>query len=107
MKFKHTPGPWAIRTSPITDTENWVYAINSPKNGGDVICDPPNMESSLYYWPANAKLIAAAPDLLEALNELMTPVDTIAAVPEGTTFTVTFTVAQINKARIAIKKATE
>ena len=63
---KHTPGPWVV---------NDLYAeteIRGPQNSGAMICvmspwgiaaDEPDPQR------ANARLIAAAPDLLEALRE--------------------------------------
>ncbi len=69
----HAPGPWAIipQMSPEGDvatvygtTEGWV-SIHAPgwSNIGD-----------RKVAMANARLIAAAPDLLEALRELMSQV---------------------------------
>lgn len=63
MTRKHTPGPWLV-------DDRTVYALN--ENGfnrffasvQDAHTDPIELE-------ANAQLIAAAPDLLEALELLM------------------------------------
>lgn len=67
----HTPGPWQIRRS----RSGYPYQIHAP-NGSDEpsgikdvtrwnsICVP-----SLPEGEANAQLIAAAPDLLEALKQ--------------------------------------
>jgi hypothetical protein len=56
---KHTPGPWSERNGRIfqTDREELTIANVGRAFDGD-------------YSPANARLIAAAPDLLEALKEL-------------------------------------
>lgn len=53
--MKHTPGPWAI-----LDLEKIkrIYVA-----GGNIICDVRGDEQQ-----ANARLIAAAPDLFEALE---------------------------------------
>jgi hypothetical protein len=48
---EHTPGPWEIRGDVI-------------EAGGEIVCDP-------FDNRANARLIAAAPDLLEALKAIM------------------------------------
>lgn len=58
----HTPGPWHIETE--TDSFGWVnHAINNGHNyGADVNA-------------ANARLIAAAPELLESLEWVMSEVD--------------------------------
>lgn len=59
----YTPGPWYA-----TDTD--VCATETPADGGDIICEAPEaFEESMKRWNANAGLIAAAPDLLEALQE--------------------------------------
>lgn len=74
---KHTPGPWKTNTAgsagpwpaPFKITEIYVYA---PDTQDDVavcseIIDPVTQEPS----KANARLIAAAPCLLEALQSLV------------------------------------
>lgn len=57
---KHTPGPWNIDNHPdqiwITDSDN-----------NSAICKVMHMRSEAE---ANARLIAAAPDLLEALDQI-------------------------------------
>lgn len=67
MNTSHTPGPWewdddAIFSSEPIDFEShapWLCAkgITTPVLRGEIMCSD----------PANARLIAAAPDLLEAL----------------------------------------
>lgn len=63
MKAKHTPGPWEISKhgTPAHSPQFGVYAPNSPWNGVNdlAIVKDDNAE-------ANAQLIAAAPDLIEA-----------------------------------------
>jgi hypothetical protein len=72
--MKHTPGPWKLNY-PHPSTENFII-------GNDIFEDfvmnpiaeimPPVCESEaqqLDEQEANAKLIAAAPELLEALME--------------------------------------
>lgn len=56
MERKYTPGPWAHRNGRIyaADRENLTIANVARAADGD-------------YNPANARLIAAAPDLVEAL----------------------------------------
>jgi hypothetical protein len=90
----HAPGPWAIipRLSPEGDiatvygtTEGWV-SIHAPgwSNIGD-----------RKVAMANARLIAAAPELLEALKRLM-----------GGTSTLQDAMEANQQARAAIAKAT-
>jgi hypothetical protein len=67
MTFKGTPGEWHIETY---SGEQWIAAGEDIQ--GNVICNQPepDLEESLKYWEANAHLIAAAPDLLEACMKL-------------------------------------
>ena len=62
---KHTPGPWSchhdevddfssVEITPKTGPSRWVCDLNQPNH------------------VANARLIAAAPELLSALRELLT-----------------------------------
>jgi hypothetical protein len=62
--MRHTPGPWAVSTS---DGEAyWVCSSAEGKNEfGDMACTKEEMK-------ANASLIAAAPDMLKALEEALT-----------------------------------
>jgi hypothetical protein len=67
MSGQHTPGPWQ---SGFDDLEGVVSVASVGMVGdGNVVCLPPRcgMEASYARWPANARLIAAAPDLYEAL----------------------------------------
>jgi hypothetical protein len=65
---QHSPGPWAIRTQPVegtrvevTDAEgHWVADARAWNGRGPKIATQ----------EANAHLIAAAPELLEALREI-------------------------------------
>jgi hypothetical protein len=61
MKTKHTPGPWKINPRAslhIVSNDNKTIASCSSSQNGD------NLETE----QANARLIASAPDLLEALQ---------------------------------------
>ena len=67
---KHTPGPWAVDS----DGAGW-YIEATPERGHSLafIASPEFQEepdTSASEAEANASLIAAAPDLLEALNEM-------------------------------------
>lgn len=61
--MSHTPGPWAIR-EPEDGELHEVYA----ENGGDLICYPVYTANQ----KANIPLIAAAPELLAALHDIIT-----------------------------------
>ncbi len=69
---KHTPGPWTIR-----DNENGTLGIDATEPDGTP-CQPARINGDAtdsVYGPvtrANARLIAAAPDLLEACKEMAT-----------------------------------
>ena len=77
---KFTPGPWVTNTAgsakrgePFKITEIYVYAPKTQDDTaicGDVI-DPVTQEPS----EANAQLIAAAPALYEALEDLLADIE--------------------------------
>ena len=110
---KHTPGPWHINTAgsasrgePFKITEIYVYAPDTQDDTAicaDVI-DPVTQEPS----EANARLIAAAPDLLEALQAAvecgMVP---ISSVSEGGASRHSRQVQAADMIRAAIQKATK
>ena len=75
----HTPGPWTVEskdgssvstTVPMAETRTHGYRV-----GAQFICDLNDGEYHEYQdgaeQLANARLIAAAPELLEALQELV------------------------------------
>ena len=76
---KMTAAPWTLTKHP---KQNWIYAVNGAEDGGDIICDQPDMEDSSRRWEGNASAIIlsvnntygcgvnpeAVPDLLEALK---------------------------------------
>ena len=72
MENKHTPGPWHLSAG--TYSQRWVVDSKSPPTGKQ------NLIAMLQsHWEgnkndtmdANANLIAAAPQMLEALEELV------------------------------------
>jgi hypothetical protein len=99
---KHTPGPWAFSTS----TNGWSYTINifqadnaTPTDGwsdvGYIIKTCEGEQQAIQH--ANARLIAAAPELLEALKDMLDGhEDACTGYGEGAA----------DKARAAIAKAT-
>ena len=60
---KHTPGPWRV-------VDSWNDHMVEGQNGEEIIWqDGPHNTPTINE--ANARLIAAAPDLLEALEDLI------------------------------------
>ena len=88
---KHTPGPWRV-------VDSWNDYMVEGQNGEEIIWqDGPHNTPTINK--ANARLIAAAPDLLEALESMLQ------------SFLITQSLddypidAPCNKARAAIAKA--
>lgn len=88
MDSKHTPGPW------IMDTGDDGAVVYDP-NAGTIANIPPDLRA----WEANARLMAAAPDLLEALEGLIN----ICTHPKATKADIRMIALE---ARAAIAKAT-
>lgn len=64
--MKHTPGPWSYDPD-----ENEIHADTRQDAGGD----PYHICEMLSKNPANARLIAASPDLLEALKQAVARIE--------------------------------
>jgi hypothetical protein len=79
---KHTPGPWQIEFAEDIDLPNHV-GISAKKHSllAQVVWCMENDERT-PHCEANARLIAAAPDLLEALCKLAELYDAMGA-PRG------------------------
>ena len=104
MGIKHTPGPWYVGSgtyegrniysvASVTDDEGFTYQpiVASAEDDG------------IKCWDANARLIAAAPDLLEALEDAVIDFDNWAAHEDNHPHE--HLVAWAEKARAAIAKA--
>jgi hypothetical protein len=110
-----TPGPWEVET--FGDYSS-IYTKSAPANGGDIICnspDPVEERSSFEHWQANARLIAAAPELMSALVALLRETNNIEVLGEWEALDINFKSRKtvrakvdevISQARAAIKKAT-
>lgn len=68
---KHTPGPWGVARRSHCTVLNALFV----NGGGDRVARVvvPNTASSIEEYEANARLIAAAPELLEALQSMPWP----------------------------------
>ena len=90
MTTKHTPGPWTL------DDRGCKYIVHKPGDGYITrdICRMDSSTMAAFAQEANARLIAAAPDLLNAVLLLLgNPDNRISS-------------ADVNAARAAITKAT-
>ena len=75
-KATYTPGPWRA--------EGWKNVVVNLPTGETIALCPGPKYAPLGVFQANAALIAAAPDLLEALEKLADMVPEIArALPSG------------------------
>ena len=72
MKVTHTPGPWRVGKKYVTD----IY----PNDGGMLVARVMTGGISNNKSHANARLIAAAPELLAALQSIA---ETVVYAPEG------------------------
>lgn len=99
METKHTKGEWGYKKFDVTKVQ-YSYVIQS--SNGDTICKMLRDDSdNVITEGANAKLIAAAPELLEALIECLGGVKELnGEFQEGWDET-------IEKAENAINKATK
>ncbi len=72
MKTKHTPGPWEIGPQEFSRVKVYEKQQGSRRIVAD--CDLNELREMIGYRPeaeANARLIAAAPDLLAAVEALL------------------------------------
>lgn len=108
METKHTPGPWELSTIPFeirnTDSAAAIYGPMSEQGGSPLIADV-SRSAGDGQASANAKLIAAAPEMLEALKEINEWL--FVNYPEHGGINEFGTCPTFNKVRSAIKKATE
>lgn len=67
---KHTPGPWWLN---IRNGRTRIYSIYGGDDRGKTVCRIHAYKSSTTE--ANARLVAAAPELLEALKDMVKEFD--------------------------------
>lgn len=80
MSAKHSPGPWSVYTSPDGSK---LVGIGDSNAEGVADCGFGIWRGGDAEAIANARLIAAAPDLLEALKEARTQLEQYEAVETG------------------------
>lgn len=66
---KHTPGPWRENGSVVTAQGSMALVVANVRCQLDPIVRPDAAAKTFAERDANARLIAAAPELLEALKE--------------------------------------
>ena len=98
-EYSHTDGPWLFDeyNGHITTANGTPIgqAFDNPDSGSEPICDSPSL------W--NGRLLAASPELLEALKETLA----IAQLYSGSAEPGSIREGQIKRARAAIAKATK
>ena len=103
MKTQHTPGPWLVETRKhvyaIKDTkgQDLTYQDTEPQTDGGSVTSRGRSENETL---ANAHLIAAAPELLSALETCVSELNQIAFIQKDK-----LAAEAIQKAHAAIAKA--
>jgi len=68
----HTPGPWYVSLTPDRDEEGWVGPEVYDRDLGVFAVLDGEPETIAQPWSeADARLIAAAPEMLEALERIL------------------------------------
>lgn len=98
-EFKGTPGPWSVNViGQHWNNKSLTHIEVTFGQDGECICDT-------VYNPSDAKLISAAPDLLEALDKLAKEYIFTRGQLNGDTEEELADVLCIKNARAAISKA--
>lgn len=71
MQTKHTPGPWTVPAGQIVADTVWA------RGGHLEICKLYGNGRDAETADADARLIAAAPDMLEALEKILRAIPTV------------------------------
>jgi hypothetical protein len=74
MNTQHTPGPWIAADDEVTDCDGNTIADVVKENQWNTTVGMVNVGMP---WEANAKLIAAAPELLDALHKVLMALETV------------------------------
>ena len=99
----HTPGPWTLHPTALHPA---VRSVGTPDAGPRRICTVGTMNGNPVD-KANARLIAAAPELLEALKEAENALADYIPTIERTGASLNYGHSVLKKARAAIAKATQ
>jgi hypothetical protein len=67
---KHTPGPWAVECDTQDSTLQRVYRVANGRLH-ELVAEVGHFQQDIDEQNANARLIAAAPDLLDALKNTL------------------------------------
>ena len=99
----HTPGPWTLHPTALHPA---VRSVGTPDAVPRRICTVGTMNGNPVD-KANARLIAAAPELLEALKEAENALADYIPTIERTGASLNYGHSVLKKARAAIAKATQ
>jgi hypothetical protein len=110
-KMNHTPGPWAWHKLKEKANERDCFNALERSPAGDnpvltyqTLSKDPQTDTVIEVSEADAQLIAAAPDLLAALQQMDALVESLwPSIPWGKTFNLN--VQALNEAPIAAKRA--
>lgn len=75
METKHTPGPWKLRRAKYKSEHDFIMTNESQNIAAWSFHDGVKSTKEKSEHIANARLIAAAPDLLKVLQELRESAD--------------------------------
>lgn len=103
-----TPGPWEVRSN---GTEVWILNPSGGDKGTGEVVAVTYEPDSAWTWSkqramANARLIAAAPELLVALQETLRVLVTPSGFPDNTKGRTDAQQAAYTAARVALAHAT-
>lgn len=104
MSANHTPGPWAVDPDDRPDMEWNIHIVQHDKPHITICFMSHDGDGINATGEANARLIAAAPDLLAALNLLLYGTDCYLDDEGNSVFA--FSTDKLAQSRAAIAKAT-
>ena len=74
METQHTPGPWHVADDEIQNVHGNTIADVTKENRWNTSA---GIVTEVMPWKANAKLIAAAPELLDALHKVLMALESV------------------------------